>query len=111
MDADEIDICNYLKSWPKQFISGREISRRAGGKRRFQDDPYWATRIFPRMVEKGILEADASGGHYRLPLEQKDERPKKWVSPQIKKILEASGKDFDGVFEADEPEGEGPFKR
>src|SRR5882724_10387736 len=44
MDADEQDICNYLKQWHKQFISGREICRRAGGKRRFRDDPYWANQ-------------------------------------------------------------------
>ncbi len=44
MDADEQDICNYLKQWQKQFISGREICRCAGGKWRFRDDPHWANQ-------------------------------------------------------------------
>ena len=56
-----------------------------------------------RMMEKGLVEGDA-GGHYRLPLQKKD-RPKKWVSPQIKKILEESGKDFDGLLEVEGTDG------
>ena len=102
MDADEQEIVNYLKSWPKQFVSGREISRRAGGKKRYRDDPYWATQVLIRMAEKNILEVDASG-HYRLKPDEKRHQPKRWISPEIKKILEESGKDFDGVFDIEEP--------
>ena len=93
MDADEKEICMYLKSWPGQFISGREISRRAGGKWRFREDPEWAGPALTRLAEKGIIESDTTG-HYRLVAKAKKERPKKWVSPQIRKILQDSGKDF-----------------
>src|SRR6266536_647437 len=100
MDADERDICLYLKGFPNQFVSFREISRRAGGKRRYRNEPEWATPIVPRMVEKGLIESDSTG-HYRLKIQPKRERPTRWVSPQIRKILEKSGKTFDGVFEVD----------
>ena len=103
MDADEQAICEYLKSWPRQFVSAREISRRAAGKQRFRDEPDWAVRILIRMLEKGLVEADSTG-HYRLPPPEKRDRPKKWVSPQIKKILEQSGKQFDDILEVDETE-------
>src|SRR5437899_2090569 len=94
MDADEQDICNYLKSWPRQFVSVREICRRAGGKRRFREDQYWANPALSRLVEEGLVETD-SAGHYRLvTAEKRDDKPKRWVSPHIKKILEQSGKDF-----------------
>ena len=92
MDADEKEICVYLKSWRGQFVSGREIARRAAGKWRFRDDPNWATPILVRLVEMGVLESDAAG-YYRLRSTEK-KKPKKWISPQFKAILEQSGKDF-----------------
>jgi hypothetical protein len=102
MDADERDICSYLKSWAGQFVSGREISRRAGGKWRHSKDPEWAGLVLTRMVEKAILEKDASG-RYRLIAKMK-EKKKKWVSPEIEKILRESGKVFE--FPTDEDDGE-----
>ena len=95
-----MDICNYLKSWPKQFVSSREICRRASGKKRSAEDPYWANQPLMRLVEKGILETDAAG-HYRMVQKTKSDKPKRWVSPQIKKILEESGKKFEEISEPD----------
>src|SRR5947209_7209190 len=99
MDADEKDICLYLRASPEVFISGREISRRAGGKRRFQIDPNWAGPILSRLVEKGILESDATG-HYRLK-GRKGQKDKKWIAPNLRKILEASKK-FDDSIKVEE---------
>jgi hypothetical protein len=99
MDSDEKEICNYLKSLHGQYVSSREIARRAGGKWRFRDDPNWATQSLLRLVEKSILESDASG-YYRLRATEK-KKPKKWISPHIKAILEKSGKDFGGALEVD----------
>src|SRR5262249_11703925 len=101
MDSDEQDICNYLKSWPRQFISSREICLRAGGKRRFSEDPHWANQVLIRMAERGILETDTSG-HFRLKPKEKAGRHKRWVSPQIRKILKESGKKFEGITDEDE---------
>jgi len=39
MEADQTEICQFLKSWPDQFVSGKEICRRAGGKWRFREEP------------------------------------------------------------------------
>ena len=104
MDADEQEIITYLKQWGRQFVSGREICRRAAGKHRYREDPYWATQPLLRLVERAILETDASG-HFRLIPENKKPRgPKKWISPQLKKILEQSGKDFGDALDADEPD-------
>jgi hypothetical protein len=98
MDADEQAIIDYLKSWPGQFVAGREIGRRAGGKWRYRDNPAWAGSVLPRMVEKGMLESDSTG-HYRLVRSSgKNSKVKQWVSPQMRKILEQSGKDFGEVL-------------
>jgi len=98
MDADEREIYYYLKSWKAEYISAREICRRAGGKRRFHHDPDWAKPVLSRMIEKGIVESDAAG-HYRLkPMDQKLRKGSRWVSPQIARILRESGKDFKEVL-------------
>lgn len=100
MDADERDICLYLKGFPGQYVSFAEISRRAGGKHRYRREPEWAVAVLSRMVEKAIIESDSTG-HYRFKARPRKERPTRWVSPQIKNILEKSGKSFEGVFEVD----------
>lgn len=101
MDADERDICLYLKGWAGQFVSVGEITRRAGGKRRYRDDPNWAIPILSRLVEKGILESDSTG-HYRLKPRKEKDKSKRWVSPHIQKLLEKSGKSFDHTIEIKE---------
>src|SRR5215831_19037053 len=107
MDADERDICIYLKSWPGQFVSGREISRRAGGKRRYREDPNWAAPALSRLVERQFVESDTTG-HFRLRRKarmQQQQQQGRWVSPEIRTILQRSGKDFGQIIEIEEPEG------
>lgn len=97
MNSDERDIVDFLKTCHGQYVSPREICRRGGNKKRYREDPEWALRILPPMVDKNILETDGMG-HYKLAEEKKKER-KKWVAPEIQKILEESGKDFSGNIE------------
>ena len=101
MDAEEKEICDFLKSWQGQFVSGREICRRAGGKWRFRDDPKWAVPILVRMVAKGYLESDASG-HFRLKPRQRKDKKKMWVSPEMKQMLKESGKTFEDVVHTED---------
>jgi hypothetical protein len=103
MDSDEQNICTFLKTFPRQFVSAREICRRAGGKKRYRENPYWANQLLLRMTEKGIVEIDAAG-HYRLRSAQADKskEPKRWIAPQIEEMLRKSGKSFDGIIEINE---------
>ena len=98
MDADQRDICAYLKSWAGQFVAAKEIARRAGGKRRFRKDPNWAVPALAQLVEQRIIESDATG-HYRLRPQEKKSKHKKWVSPQIQGIIQKSGKDMGQTIE------------
>jgi hypothetical protein len=90
MDADEREIYQFLKSRGTEFVHTREISRRAGGKRRFYEDQEWAKPVLLRMSERGILECNATG-HFRLKPIPKKNKGKRWVSPDIAKILKESG--------------------
>jgi hypothetical protein len=62
--AEALDILAYLKTDSGRFISMAEISRRAGGRRRFEESPSWAKRLLPPLLEAGLIEINARG-HYR----------------------------------------------
>jgi hypothetical protein len=96
MQVDEKAIIDYLKGWPSSFVSGKEIARKVGGRERYDEDRGWALPILVQMVRHGILETDHLG-YYKLKLEEKKNRNKKHVSPQMLKILKSSGRSFDGV--------------
>jgi len=89
MDADEREIFQYLKSWGADFVNATEVCRRAGGKRRFSENPDWAKPVLVLMHERGILEKDGVGRYRIKPLPKKKET--RWVSPDIAKILQESG--------------------
>jgi hypothetical protein len=103
MDADERSICLYLKACPGQFVSSAEISRRASTRRRSREEPTWAAPVLGRLVEKGLIEADTTG-HYRLIKRERKQEERKWLSPQVRKILRESGRKFNVLFEIDEDE-------
>jgi hypothetical protein len=90
MDGDERDIFQYLKTRGTDFVNGMEIARRAGNKRRFYQDPDWAKEVLVRMDERGILESDPTGRYRIKPVSRKD-KDKRWVAPDIAKILQESG--------------------
>lgn len=94
MDAEERDICNFLKISPGEFISIREICRRAGGKWRYRENEQWAIPVIARLIERKIIEGNSSG-QYRLIIKKKKNEKPKWVAPHIREILESSGKTFD----------------
>ena len=94
MDSEEREIFYFLKTWGEEFVSGKEIARRAGGKKKFHQKPDWARPLLLRMTERGLLESDV-GGRYRIKPVRK-EKTKRWVSPEIAKILEESGVQVEG---------------
>jgi len=96
MLPEEREICAYLKSMPSVYVSGREIARRAGGKWRYRENPHWAVPIIAQLMEKKVIETD-SAHNYRL-IVKKASKPRHWISPQMKTILESNG-NFTHVIE------------
>jgi hypothetical protein len=98
MDADATQICAYLNCYPGQFVSAREICRRADGKWRFREDERWALPVLQRLVEERVIEMD-EGGHYRLVTKQEERvEEQQWVSPEVKPLLEQGGRN-PGTFD------------
>ena len=101
MNAEEQTINHFLRGMPGQWVSAREICRRADGRRRYNKEPHWAQPILVLMVEKGLIETD-NQGHYRVEKRNKIQRRRTWLSPQMQRILERSRKPFDNVLVVDE---------
>lgn len=67
LSAEALEIIAYLKTAPNKFVSILEISRRAGGKKRFEESPNWARDLMAPLIDAGLLEMN-SRGHYRCPV-------------------------------------------
>ena len=98
MDGDERDIFQFLKTRGTDFVGAMEICRRAGNKQRFFQDPNWAKVVLMRMEERAILESDSQGRYRIKPISRKDKN-KRWVAPDIAKILQENGVRVEGVTE------------
>jgi hypothetical protein len=59
------DVLNYLKSFTGRYVALMEISRQAGGRQRFKENPNWAKALVAPLVEADLLEMNERG-HYRL---------------------------------------------
>ena len=89
MDADEREIYDYLKTFGEEWVAAKEVCRRAGGKKRYNDDNNWARPILQLMKERGILEGDQLGRYRVKPVKKRHKGL--WVSPDIEKILREGG--------------------
>ena len=90
MDGDEREIYQFLKTWGTTYVGATEIARRATIKKRFYEEPDWAKQVLLRMEDRGILESD-SQGRYRIKPASTRDKNKRWVAPDIAKILQESG--------------------
>ncbi len=65
MNAEETEIVDFLKQFPRVFVSVIEISKSVGHRRNFLMDKTWARPLLRRMEMEGVLESNPSG-EYRL---------------------------------------------
>jgi hypothetical protein len=68
---EENRILFFLKGNPDSFFSGAEISRKAGSKKLFTEDPRWAFPFLSSLTDKKLVERDEHG-HYRFVSDGKD---------------------------------------
>ena len=99
MDSEEREIFQFLQTWGADYVSYKEIARRAGGKKKFNENGDWAKPLLIRMSERGVLESDAMGRYRIKPVRSKD-KATRWVAPNIAKILQEKGLKVEGATEA-----------
>jgi hypothetical protein len=88
MDADEREIFDFLSNYGEEWISAKEICRRAGGKRRFNEDNNWAIPVLKRLKDTHVIESDQMG-RYRIPPPKEDEHG---APADVEKLLESGVK-------------------
>jgi hypothetical protein len=91
MDSDEREIFHYLKTWGTEYVSAKEICRRATTKKRYHENPDWAKPILMAMAERGIVEGDSLGRFRIKPKRKKGHGGGRWVSPEIEQLLKEKG--------------------
>jgi hypothetical protein len=65
MGSDELAIIDYLKQFPRTFVTVTDICKRAANKRRYARDPEWARPVLRRLEADGHLDSNQYG-HYKL---------------------------------------------
>lgn len=100
LGVDENCVMQYLNSFPGEFISEREIARRADGKERFLANPYWAHNALSELIEMKLLETDGEGRYRQITgaasqLAKAAGPGAKFMDPKLRAILEKSGHKFD----------------
>ena len=100
LGPDENLVLQFLRLWPDTSVSGTEIARRADGKSRFAEDPQWANLALTQLVELNLIESDP-GGRYRVKGRSnvKCGGKRRFIAPQLRAILEKSGRQFHEVGE------------
>lgn len=96
LGADEYCVLQYLKQFPEGFVTQMEICQRADGKNRFREDVHWAHNSLSRLLDLKLITADGDD-RYRINTHPKKTSKglKQFMAPQVRKILEQSGKKFD----------------
>jgi hypothetical protein len=78
--TEALEVLAYLKTSPGNFVPLGDISRRAGGRRKFDESPDWARGLMPSLVDAGLVEVNERG-HYRVPAGTQPLAPPKRPSP------------------------------
>jgi hypothetical protein len=107
LSCDELEILDYLKLWPEKFIPLGEICRRAGGRRKFRDDPSWARSLMSRVVDAGLIKVNERG-HYLIMRDEKSAPPagKRHAAPKPPPPLKRSivvGDDYFPSMDSETP--------
>jgi hypothetical protein len=105
LNAEMLDIIAYLKTAPNKFVSLQEISRRAGGRRRFEESPTWARNLMAPLLEAGLIEVNPRG-HYRcLGSTPSETKPQGQATPASHAPRKPKARIVDGDYF---PENQGP---
>jgi len=93
LSAEALDIIDYLNTAPGRFVSLPEISRRAGGRQRFEASRGWAKMLLPSLLEAGLIEINERG-HCRSLSGSQSKEPAKPVAHPAKRPAKIIGDDY-----------------
>ena len=74
LNPEQQQVFNFLKGSPDTWYSAMEVSRRAGSRKQFEEEPRWAINCLRYLLDMKLAERD-SQAHYRFasPDEKKED--------------------------------------
>lgn len=65
LNAEQQQVLNFLRSSPDTWFAAREVSRRAGTRAQFEEEPRWAINSLRYLFDMKLVERD-SQAHYKF---------------------------------------------
>jgi hypothetical protein len=65
LSSDELEILDFLKSFPGAYVPIVQVCRSASSRQRYKDAPNWANPLMSRLVEARMVEVN-DRGHFRF---------------------------------------------
>ena len=87
LSSEALDILAYLNAVSGKFVSMRELSLKAGGRRRYEESPGWARNLMQPLLEAGLIQVNERG-QYRVPVSEEPQAPTK-TSPRPRRDCRA----------------------
>jgi hypothetical protein len=67
LSSEELQILDYLKGYQGKFVTIMEISRRAAGRRKYEESPDWAKGLMTRLIDVELVEVNERGRYRAKP--------------------------------------------
>ncbi|HTG44061.1 MAG TPA: hypothetical protein VK633_05970 [Verrucomicrobiae bacterium] len=74
MNYEEKQILDFLRPSPRVFFSVREIGKKAGSRRQFNENPEWPRPHLQFLTQQGQLQCNPAGHYCFTPAKEKEER-------------------------------------
>ena len=65
LNAEQQQVLNFLRSSPETWFSAMEVSRRAGTRAQFEEEPRWGVNCLRYLFDMKLVERDRSA-HYKF---------------------------------------------
>jgi len=65
VSAEQQQVLTYLRSSPNAWFSAMEVSRRAGTRAQFEEEPRWAINCLRYLLDMKLVERN-NQGHYKF---------------------------------------------
>jgi len=65
LNAEQQQVLNFLRSSPETWFSAMEVSRRAGTRKQFEEEPRWGVNCLRYLFDMKLVERDSSA-HYKF---------------------------------------------
>jgi hypothetical protein len=79
VSAEQQQVLNFLRTSPDCYFSAMEISRKAGNRKQYEEEPRWAINCLRYLLDMKLVIRDGRG-HYKFATD--DDKRNEKAAPQ-----------------------------